>query len=193
MVIHMKTIQVIGTGNVGSQIAFGILCRFEKVRLVLTEKDGELLDAQYFDLASANMMLNRNRLVRSESIIRADVYVLTAGRATKGTESRKSVSQSNIPICRDIFERIAEINPLAWVLVVTNPSHMVAQEGLRHLQRVIPMGKMLDMTRARMTIPQGTHESPWSRDIFQDIMARKGYTAFGPAGEVIHILEEIIS
>jgi len=189
----LKTIQVIGVGNVGAQVAFGILCRFRGVRLILTDKAREFLEAQYYDLASANMMLNRNRLIVTDSVTFANIYVLVAGHNTKNNKSRDSLYADNLPICRGIFEKIAQLNPRAWVLVVTNPSHKMAQEGLRHLQRVIPTGKMLDTTRTRMTDPQGTHENPWTKDIYQAIMASKGCTAFGPAGEVLKLLEEIIS
>ena len=189
---HLTTIQLVGIGNVGSQIAFGILCKFHDVRILLTDKNMALLEAQYFDMASANMMTGGNVLEMTDSIAHADVYIVSAGWAQKNGKSRDSLYADNLPICRDVFERIADINPSAWVLVVTNPSHRIAQEGLRHLQKVIPTGKMLDATRAMMALPKGTHESPWSRDIFQFIKATKGYTPFGPAGEVLKMLEEII-
>lgn len=188
----IRTIQIIGTGNVGSAIAFGVLCRLRGVRLLITDKKREVQEAQYHDLLSSAMMLRGNRLHMADAITRADIYIVAAGCNTGGAKSKPSLLNENLMTCKDIFEKIEEINPSAWVIVVTNPSHALAQEGLMHLSKVIPVGKHLDHTRARMSMPRGKHESPWTKDVYQAIMSGKGHTAYGPAGEVLRLLEEIL-
>lgn len=190
----MVHVHIIGAGKVGSQVAFGLVI-MRRVEISLSDANRELLKAQCIELKNVNDLLNGedgSTIDMADSLTRADIYVLAFGENSNGGQfSRESLYERNGPACNAAFRAIAEENPDAWVFVVTNPSHRIAQDGLNYLQKVIPVGQQLDAARIKSMEVFGSHEKSVISSPYEDIIKGKGYTAFGPAAEVIQLIRSV--
>jgi len=215
----MQDICIIGTGNCGSAIAMGILLKFsEKFEILfLVDIDKNKRRGEQLDLADADMVYNhKNRIFASEpkNLPHADIYILTAGK-NNFKKSRKELLPFNKKLTIDYAKKIANINPDAWLIVVTNPSYELSVEAMKYLRYVIPCGTLLDTGRLQKKMPlsyvTGVHGEGYIinmdtdnknklkenierlRNSAQKIMKLKGYTQWGITAEVIKHLEKVLS
>lgn len=182
-------ITIIGIGNVGSALAFGLILKGIGETINIVDIDKEKLNSEFLDLKNCIDVLGiKTKLNKYSEIQKSDIYILTAGRNTSKAERDKLYDDNKI-IAEHYFKEIAKLNPTAWVLVVTNPSHKLAQLGLNYLQKVIPIGNMLDNARYKSYHLFGKHEAPV--DLYKQIKKGKGYTNWGCVAEVIKLLFSI--
>jgi malate/lactate dehydrogenase len=190
----MHTIQIIGVGKVGSSAAFAILSK-DLGHVILTDVDELRLDAEFYDLSvySRHIGLDSNAYVRkSAGLVWASIYVLCCGKARKDDSvSRESLFEHNWLIIKPYVERIAVLNPEAWILVVGNPSTLIAKECMNYLPRVIPMGLLTDRIEDSLSSVRGCHECNKKDDVGLGIFKAKGGSVFGICGEIIATIEEL--
>jgi malate/lactate dehydrogenase len=198
---------MLGCGRVGVSAAFAlVLSGFRNIGLYDIDKprtEGEAMDL--CDAAG-----ERDAVVFWNEIERADIYVLTAGKPRSPGMTRKDLYGFNSGVAEPIFRRIAELNPDAHVIVVTNPSDEIAELGRKYLRNIVPSGEILDSSRAgivfgrRMEIT-GMHsdrgvagvrpgEEPLVakfKERAADIIRLKGCTQWGVAAEILRTVERL--
>lgn len=157
---------IVGTGRLGSQIAYTVIERGLATSIALVDVNPELAEGQAMDLSHA--AYDKEVSVHSggfPALSGADIAVVTAGKPRLPGQTRLDLINSNLPIARDIAERIAEYAPNCRIITLTNP--MDVMNYAMHVytgfgrERVIGSGGVLDSARLRAIIAQqrGTRAS----------------------------------
>lgn len=189
----IQIIQIIGgAGRVGMAIAQGILTK-ELDHVILTDIDKPKLNAELNDLSVYCQHLFLSRCAsESDETNEASIYVFCCGKSRKNENvSRKSLFDDNWKIIKPYIEKIAKINPEAWIIIVSNPSTLIAKECMNYLPRVIPMGLLTDRIEESLTCVHGSHENNKKNDVGSEIFKVLGGSRLGVAGEVIALVSQL--
>ncbi len=151
----VKKISIIGTGGVGSSLAFNVLAWLAPGELALVDISKGLAKGISLDLEDTRGFLNFTTRIRGGedySLIRnSDIVVFTAGIARKKGMTRLDLLRINSQVAKDVSQKIKKYAPAAIVIVVTNPldfiTYLIARETRFKRQRVIGMGSSLDTSR----------------------------------------------
>lgn len=170
--IRRPKITVVGAGNVGATVAQYASWK-ELGDIVLTDivdgvPQGKALDMQ----ESAPVEGFDSRIVGTnsyEETAGSDVIVITAGIARKPGMSRDDLVGTNVKVIRQVIKEVATRSPDAHLILVTNPSDVMAQVAFRESgfppNRIIGLGGVLDSARFRTFIAQELNVS------FEDVSA----------------------
>jgi len=152
-------ITVVGAGNVGATVAQYIALK-ELGDVVITDivegvPQGKALDIQ----ESASLEGFDCKITGTNSYDEtagSDVIVVTAGIARKPGMSRDDLVDTNVKVIRSVIKEIAPRSPDSIIVLVTNPSDVMAQVAFRESgfppERIIGLGGVLDSARFRTFI-----------------------------------------
>ena len=166
-------IAVIGTGDVGSTIAYSLILNPIAGDILLIDPQTELRDAQAQDLSDATYHGNtatRVRAAEHQEAGQCDIIVMTAGAAQKEGESRTDLIGRNLKILSSAIEDCKPFRDDAILLVVANPVDVLtyfAQKfsGLPKPQ-VFGSGTFLDSARLRGMLAQRSGVAASSIDAY---------------------------
>ncbi len=151
-------VSFIGTGRLGSTIAYTTALRGLADEVVMVDILEDLARGQAYDMRHA-LEYKSETIVRAagyEEIRDSDVVVVTAGRPRQPGMSRLDLLATNTPIMRDIARRVADLAPLTVMINLTNPMDVMnyvahRSAGLRRTQ-IVGSGGMLDTARFRTAL-----------------------------------------
>ena len=151
-------VSFIGTGRLGSTIAYTTALRGLADEVVMVDILEDLARGQAYDMRHA-LEYKSETTVRAagyEDIRDSDVVVVTAGRPRQPGMSRLDLLATNTPIMRDIARRVADLAPLTVMINLTNPMDVMnyvahRSAGLRRTQ-IVGSGGMLDAARFRTAL-----------------------------------------
>ncbi|XJZ28988.1 malate dehydrogenase [Bacillota bacterium Lsc_1132] len=154
-------ITVVGAGNVGATLAhLAIMKKLGNVMLMdIVEgiPQGKALDIQESTPVEglSNHITGTNDYGDTAG---SDMIVITAGIARKPGMTRNDLLDTNIKIIRDVVRNVAPLSPDAFLVLVTNPSDVMAQVALQESgfapEKIIGLGGVLDSARFRTFIAQ---------------------------------------
>lgn len=171
-------ISIIGSGVVGSSIAFAIM---DSTDIEMVDIDLEKARAECYDLRDAAQIQNLDtKISYSEHPGKADIYIICVGKRIKESNYNGPVMENKEAVNK-ILSEIANENPDPWIFMVTNPSGEMAQEALNIFRKVISCGRSLDVSRTKVI---GKHENPDILNHYKEIKKGKGFTNWGCAAEV---------
>jgi L-lactate dehydrogenase len=156
---HNK-IAIIGSGYVGSTIAYALMMRNVGSEILLTDIDEQRSAGEVHDLNDALGFshLESIKTATLQEAAQASIIIVTAGAAQKPGETRIDLAAKNYEIVRHIIEQMQPINPNAIMLMVTNPVDLMtlATQEFSGLPRnqVFGSGTFLDTQRLRNLISQ---------------------------------------
>jgi L-lactate dehydrogenase len=161
-------VTIVGSGAIGSTIAYSLFTRRPGLDLVLRNRDERKAWAKVFDI-SHSLPESGGGSIRSGSLddtAGSAVVVVTAGVLPRVDGTRSEVLRDNIAVYRELVPALAALSPQAVFLVVTNPVDSMAYaawrlSGLPPAQ-VIGSGTLLDGTRLRCFIAQERSLDPAS-------------------------------
>jgi len=146
-------IGIIGTGWVGTSVAFSTLIAGHARELWLHDQRGAVAEGEAMDLSDGAAFYPRCdvRAVPLTQMREADIVVLAAGRNGRPDESRLDLLRDNARIAAGFGQALAGFGGI--VTVVTNPVDVLtrvvrAASGLPP-ERVIGTGTLLDTARLR--------------------------------------------
>lgn len=146
-------IGIIGTGWVGTSVAFSTLLAGHARELWLHDQRAEVAEGEALDLADGAAFYPRCevRAVAMAQMREADIVVLAAGRNGRPDESRLDLLRDNARIAAGFGRALAGFGGI--VIVVTNPvdvlTRVVAEASGLAAERVIGTGTLLDTARLR--------------------------------------------
>lgn len=153
--MHSGKIVIIGSGFVGTSIAYATLIRGICTELILIDVQDEKAKGEAMDL-SHGLPFIRPVEIRSgsyEDCREAEVIVITAGAAQKAGESRLDLIQKNAVIMQTILKEISRYTHEAILLIVSNPvdvlTSIARRDGNFAPEHVIGSGTVLDTARFR--------------------------------------------
>lgn len=159
-------IGIIGTGWVGTSVAFSTLVAGHAGELWLHDLRGEVAEGEALDLADGAAFYPRCsvRAVGLAEMREADIVVLAAGRNGRPDESRLDLLRDNARIAAGVGRALAGFGGL--VIVVTNPvdvlTRVVAAASGLPPERVIGTGTLLDTARLRERLARRLGVAPQS-------------------------------
>ena len=159
-------IGVIGTGRVGSSIAYALVLKQCCDHLVIAGRSyekakGDALDLQHTLAFCARPM--RIEAAENEQVKNADILVITASVDTGDQiiTSRMQLGEKNIPMFRELIPKLAANNPNAVLVIVTNPLDVMtfAASKLSGFppEKVMGVGTLVDSARFRTLLSEELH------------------------------------
>ena len=152
----MTRVGIIGTGWVGASVAISTLQSGVARELLLHDARGELAEAEAMDLSHGSSFYPPAavRAAPLEALLDTDAVVISAGRASKGAQSRLELARDNAALMRELAARFAGYRGL--VVMVTNPVDVLTAlfqraSGLPP-ERVLGTGTLLDTARLRQLV-----------------------------------------
>lgn len=149
------TVSVIGTGNVGSAIAYALTIKNVASEINLIDIDEEKRAGEVMDI-SDGMTYVETSVVKNSSFknaVNSDVIVITAGAKQKPGQTRMDLAEQNKKIMKSICKSIGKLKPTTIVVVVSNPVDVLTQyvQKLTRLpaSQIIGSGTTLDTSRLK--------------------------------------------
>jgi malate dehydrogenase len=150
-----KKISIIGTGAVGSTLAFHILSRLNLKELVLVDINPGIAKGMALDLEDTRGFLEFTTDIKAGDdfslISDSDIIVFTAGIPRKDGMTRQDLLNINGKIAKDTSALIKKYAPKSIVIAVTNPLDVITSIFLKETgfprERVMGMGASLDTSR----------------------------------------------
>lgn len=166
---------IVGTGNVGSSIAFTLLNQRTPVKeVILTDIDTEDAEGEVMDLTDALAVSPSFLRIKTGSYADAgdcDICVITAGANQKPGETRTDLVRKNAAILESIIQPIMNSGFHGIFLVVSNPvdtlSYLTLQYSGLPAEKVIGSGTILDSARLRYCIAEELGIHPKSVHAYQ--------------------------
>jgi len=162
-------IAIIGSGSVGSNIAFALILRRVAGEIVLVDIDGPRCHAQVQDLSDgAFLSSTRIREGSFNEASKCDIIVISAGAKQRPGESRNDLVGRNMDILKSVIGGMQPLRPDAILLIVANPVDVLTyfaqrMSGLPKSQ-VIGSGTLLDTARLRIFLAAEAQASTSCRD-----------------------------
>ena len=156
----MTKITIIGTGSVGSTIAYTLTVQGIASEIVMIDINGEKAMGEALDIRQGTAFCNPCSIYAGSYIdaIGSDIVILTSGVARKPGQSRLDLAQTNVNITKQIIPEITKYAPDATYVIVSNPVDILTYTFCKHSglpqERVIGSGTILDTSRLRSRISE---------------------------------------
>jgi L-lactate dehydrogenase len=148
-----QSIGIIGMGSVGASVAISILQKGICQELLLNDMNEELAEGEAMDLTDGSTFYPVATVKKAtiEEMRSCRAVVITAGKNSKGDESRLSLLKDNVKIAKDISDKLRGFEGI--LIIVTNPVDVLTYFYQKFTgfpsNRVIGTGTLLDTSRLR--------------------------------------------
>ena len=162
-------IAIIGTGRVGSSIAYALVLKQTCDHLVIAGRSYEKSRGDTLDLQHTLAFCSRPMRIEAssnEQVTGADIIVITASVAADGQifTSRLQLGDKNTAMFRELIPMLAANNPNAVFIIVTNPVDVMTYAASKLSgflpNRVMGVGTLVDSARFRTLLSQEEHIHP---------------------------------
>ena len=162
-------IAIIGTGRVGSTLAYALVLKQVCEHLVIAGRTYENALGDALDLQHTLAFCSRPKRIEgctNEQVKDADIVVITASVAPDGQliTSRLQLGEKNVLLFRELIPMLAANNPNAVFVVVTNPVDVMTYAAFKlsgfTANRVMGVGTLVDSARFRALLSQEEHIHP---------------------------------
>lgn len=154
----MNKITVIGSGRVGSTIAYSLTCRGLADEIVIIDIDGNRAMGEALDIRQGLAYDSACRIYAGnyEDAKDSNIVIITSGIARKPGQSRLELIKTNISIQESIIPQITSQAPDAIYIIVSNPVDVLTYSfcklsGIPE-NRIIGSGAIIDTARLRSRI-----------------------------------------
>ena len=156
----MNKITVIGTGSVGSTIAYTLTINGLASEIVMIDINGEKALGEALDIRQGTPFCNPCSVYAGSypDAAGSDIVVITSGVARKPGQTRLDLAQTNVNILKAITPEITKYAPDATYVIVSNPVDVLTYvftkiSGIPE-ERVIGSGTILDTARLRSRLAE---------------------------------------
>lgn len=180
----MVKITIIGTGSVGSTIAYTLTVMGVASEIVMIDLNGEKALGEALDIKQG-VSFTHPCNVRAGSYFDAagsDIVIITSGIARKAGQSRLDLAQTNVDILKEVTDKILKYAPTATYVIVSNPVDVLTYafhkfSGLPE-EKIIGSGTILDTARLRARIAE--YYSINQNNVHAYVLGEHGDSAFIP-------------
>ncbi len=180
----MNKITVIGSGNVGSTIAYTLTIMGLASEIVMIDVNKEKSLGEALDIRQGIPFCNPASVYAGnyEDAKGSDIVVITSGMARKAGQSRLDLAQTNVDIIKEIADQIVPVAPEATYVIVSNPVDILTYVFLKHTglpqERVIGSGTILDTARLRARVAE--YYSVNQKNVHAYVLGEHGDSSFVP-------------
>ncbi len=180
----MNKITVIGTGSVGSTIAYTLTIAGLASEIVMIDINGEKALGEALDIRQGTPFCNPCSIYAGNYADAAgsNIVVITSGVARKAGQSRLDLAQVNVNIIKSITPEIVKYAPDATYVIVSNPVDILTYAFCKYSdipeQRIIGSGTILDTARLRSRISE--YYSVNQQNVHAYVLGEHGDSSFIP-------------
>lgn len=156
----MNKISIIGTGSVGSTIAYTLTVMGIASEIVMIDINNEKALGEALDIRQGTPFCSACSIYAGDyrDAADSDIVILTSGIARKPGQSRLELAQTNVNITKSILPEITKYAPNATYIIVSNPVDILTYtffklSGLPE-NRIIGSGTILDTARLRARLSE---------------------------------------
>lgn len=156
----MNKISIIGTGSVGSTIAYTLTVMGIVSEIVMIDINNEKALGEALDIRQGTPFCGACSVYAGDYRDAKDsnIVILTSGIARKPGQSRLELAQTNVDITKSIIPEITKYAPDATYVIVSNPVDILTytfskRSGLPE-NRIIGSGTILDTARLRARLSE---------------------------------------
>ena len=156
----MNKISIIGTGSVGSTIAYTLTVMGLASEIVMIDINNEKALGEALDIRQGTPFCGACSIYAGDyrDAVNSDIVIVTSGIARKPGQSRLELAQTNVNITKQIIPEITKYAPDATYIIVSNPVDILTytfykMSGLPE-NRIIGSGTILDTARLRSRLSE---------------------------------------
>jgi len=180
----MNKITIIGTGNVGSTIAYTLMIMDIAGEIVMIDACNEKAVGEALDIQQGTPYGGICNIYAGDytDAVDSDIVIITSGVARKPGQSRLDLAQVNTDITKSIIPQIVKAAPNAKYIIVSNPVDILTyvffkRSGLPENQ-IIGSGTILDTARLRSRLSQVFQIN--QRNVHAYVLGEHGDSSFVP-------------
>ncbi len=152
--MKLRKVGIIGTGHVGSHVAFSLALQGEVDELYMMDIDEKKAKAQAMDVNDAVSYIPHRVTATSGPIEECgdcDILVFSAGPLPNLYQDRLESLGDTIAVLKDVIPRIKASGFKGFIISISNPADVVATYLCKYLdwnpKRIISSGTALDSAR----------------------------------------------
>ena len=156
----MNKVSIIGTGRVGSTIAYTLTVMGLASEIVMIDINNEKALGEALDIRQGTPFCGACSIYAGDyrDAVNSDIVIVTSGIARKPGQSRLELAQTNVNITKQIIPEITKYAPDATYIIVSNPVDILTytfykMSGLPE-NRIIGSGTILDTARLRSRLSE---------------------------------------
>ena len=156
----MNKVSIIGTGSVGSTIAYTLTVMGLVSEIGMIDINSEKALGEALDIRQGTPFCGACYIYAGDyrDAVNSDIVIITSGIARKPGQSRLELAQTNVDITKMIIPEITKYAPNATYIIVSNPVDIltyafVKLSGLPE-NRIIGSGTILDTARLRSRLSE---------------------------------------
>lgn len=180
----MNKITIIGTGSVGSTIAYTLTLAGIASEIVMIDVNSEKALGEALDIRQGTPFCSPCSIYAGSYVDAkdSDIVILTSGIARKPGQSRLDLAQTNVNITKSIIPEITRYAPDASYVIVSNPVDILTYtfckvSGLPE-NRIIGSGTILDTARLRARLSE--YYKINQQNVHAYVMGEHGDSSFVP-------------
>ena len=156
----MSKITIIGTGSVGSTIAYCATVMGFTDEIVLIDINSEKAMGEALDIRQGVSFCKPTKIYAGSysDATGSDIVIITSGVARKPGQSRLELAQTNVNILKSVADNVVKHAPHATYVIVSNPVDVLTYVFCKYTglpeERVIGSGTILDTARLRARISE---------------------------------------
>ena len=180
----MNKITVIGTGSVGSTIAYTLTTSGIASEIVMIDINGEKAIGEALDIRQGTPFCNPCNIYAGNysDAVGSNIVVITSGVARKAGQSRLDLAQTNVNILKSVASQITKYAPDATYIIVSNPVDVLTYAFCKYTDipegRIIGSGTILDTARLRSRLSE--YYSVSQHNVHAYVLGEHGDSAFVP-------------
>ena len=153
-----RKVAIIGSGYVGSSIAYALAIRDVAREIVLIDVNQDKTDGEAKDIRHGIPAMGTADLYAGDYFDCADcdLIIVTAGRGRKPGESRLDLTNENVKIMRSVIDSIQKYYTRGVVLIISNPVDILTYKATEWMSlpdgMVFGSGNILDSSRFVRTV-----------------------------------------
>ena len=180
----MNKITIIGTGSVGSTIAYTLTVTGQASEIVMIDLNNEKALGEALDIRQGTPFCSPCSIYAGSywDAVGSDIVIITSGIARKPGQSRLDLAQTNVNITKSIIPEITRYAPDATYIIVSNPVDILTytfckRSGLPE-KKIIGSGTILDTARLRARLSEYYHIN--QQNVHAYVMGEHGDSSFVP-------------
>ena len=180
----MNKITIIGTGSVGSTIAYTMTIMGLASEIVMIDINQEKALGEALDIRQGTPFCSSATVYAGsyQDAVGSNIVIITSGIARKPGQSRLDLAQTNVDITKKIIPEIVRYAPEAVYLIVSNPVDILTytffkRSGLPENQ-IIGSGTILDTSRLRARLSE--YYSINQQNVHAYVLGEHGDSSFVP-------------
>lgn len=181
---NSKKVSILGSGRVGSSIAYSLVLEGICSEIVLVDIAKDLAIGESMDMIQGTPFTHPVNIYAGDyqDTKDSDIIIITLGKARKTGQSRIELVQSNVDIIKSVMPQVVKYAPDAIYIVVSNPVDILTYtiQKITDLpkERVIGTGTLLDSSRLRSILAKRAQVNP--SNVHGYVLGEHGDSSFVP-------------